>query len=166
MLFGRYYCYLSLALLISASPRVIASSLDGKKLYAQHCAECHGEKGEGVENEYFKPLVGDWPLKKLISYVDKTMPDYDPGIVKGEEAGAISRFIFESFYRNPDLFRKDSRIQLARLTNRQFRQSVTDLFLAFEGTVTLNQSDHGLKGRYYNSEGMNKRKSMVIIRQF
>ncbi len=160
MLWKKYHRHLLLALTLSASARGMANSPDGKKLYGQHCAECHGQKGEGVEDEYSKPLVGDWPIQKLIGYIDKTMPDYDPGLVKGEEAGAISRFIFESFYRTPEVFRKDSRIQLARLTNRQFRQSVTDLFLAFEGTTNFSQADHGLKGRYYNSEGMNKRKNM------
>ena len=133
---------------------------DGEKLYAQHCAECHGANGEGVEDEFSKPLVGDWPIQKLIHYVDKTMPDYDPGLVKGKEAEAISHFLFESFYRKPELFRTDTRIQLSRLTNRQFRQSVTDLFSAFEGSLDLSQAEHGLKGRYYNSEGMNKRKDM------
>ncbi len=135
-------------------------SEEGEKLFAKHCAECHGIGGEGVEEEYAKPLVGDWPIQKLIGYVDETMPDYDPSLVKSKEAEAVARFIFESFYRKPELFQKDTRIQLARLTNRQFRQSVTDLFSAFEGSSDLSQAEHGLKGRYYNSEGMNKRKDM------
>ena len=80
MIFKRYYPYLLFVLAISTSPQGMGMTnpLDGKKLYAQNCAECHGEQGEGVEDEYSKPLIGDWPVSKLIHYVDKTMPDYDP----------------------------------------------------------------------------------------
>jgi hypothetical protein len=132
----------------------------GEKLYAKHCAECHGENGEGVEDEFSKPLVGDWPLGKLIGYVNKTMPDYDPKLVTGKEAEAVSKFIFESFYKKPELFRTEASIQLARLTNRQFKQSIADLFSQFEGQPVLNKPVQGLKGQYYNAEGMNKRKKM------
>ena len=160
MLIRKYCPFLFLALTIGASTLGMAEPLDGKKLYIQHCSECHGEQGEGVEDEYSKPLIGDWPVTKLIHYVDRTMPDYDPDLVKGKEAEAISRFVFETFYQKPELFQKDSKIQLARLTNRQYRQSVTDLFGQFEGQPALNNPVQGLKGKYYNAEGMNKRKKM------
>ena len=78
-----------------ASPSLVT----GKSLYANQCAECHGERGQGVEDEYSKPLVGDWPLEKIIRYVDKTMPDYDPKLTKGKNAELVSKFIFESFYQ-------------------------------------------------------------------
>ena len=58
------------------------------------------------------------------------------------------------------MFRKESRIQLARLTNRQFKQSIADLFSQFEGQPVLHKPVQGLKGKYYNAEGMNKRKKM------
>ncbi|MGY9016307.1 MAG: c-type cytochrome, partial [Rhodospirillales bacterium] len=79
------------------------SAQAGQILYNKHCAECHGDKGQGVEDEYSKPLIGDWPIEKIIRYVDKTMPDYEPGLVKGREAEEVSRFIFESFYQKPEL---------------------------------------------------------------
>ena len=160
MLLWKYYRPLFLALIFGASSMGMANPPDGKKLYTQHCAECHGKKGEGVEDEYSKPLIGDWPVGKLIHYVDKTMPDYDPDLVKGKEAEAISRFVFETFYQKPELFQKDSKIQLARLTNRQFRQSVSDLFAQFMGTPKIDDYKTGLKGKYYNAEGMNKKKKM------
>ena len=99
MLLWKYYRPLFLALIFGASSMGMANPPDGKKLYTQHCAECHGKKGEGVEDEYSKPMIGDWPVGKLIHYVDKTMPDYDPDLVKGKEAEAISRFVFETFYQ-------------------------------------------------------------------
>ena len=159
----RFRNYFALVLLVSFKGTGAWSSpeLDkGKKLYAQHCAECHGTSGEGVEDEFSKPLVGDWPLQKLTDYIGKTMPDYDPDEVKGKDAELVSRFIYQSFYQKPELFRKESRIQLARLTNRQFRQSVTDLFAQFEGQPVLSKPVQGLKGKYYDAEGMNKRKKM------
>jgi hypothetical protein len=88
------------------------------------------------------------------------MPDYDPDEVKGQDAELVSRFIYQSFYQKPELFRKESKIQLARLTNRQYRQSVTDLFAQFEGQPVLSKPVQGLKGKYYDAEGMNKRKKM------
>ena len=116
MLIRKYYPFLLLALTIGVSTLGIAEPLDGKKLYTQHCAECHGEQGEGVEDEYSKPLIGDWPVTKLIHYVDKTMPDYDPDLVKGKEAEAISRFVFETFYQKPELFQKDSKLSLIHIS--------------------------------------------------
>ena len=160
MVFGKYSALLLLSLLVFLRAWCSPEFETGKKLYIQHCAECHGENGEGVEDEFSKPLVGDWPLGKLTDYVIKTMPDYDPELVTGKEAEAVSKFVFESFYKKPELFRKESRIQLARLTNRQFKQSIADLFSQFEGQPVLNKPVQGLKGQYYNAEGMNKRKKM------
>jgi hypothetical protein len=134
---------------------------EGRNLFLKHCAECHGELGEGVEDEYSKPLLGDWPLSKLINYVDETMPDYDPKLVTGKEAEIISRYIYESFYLKPELFSKKEKIHLSRLTNRQFRQSVADLFSQFEGQPVLGTSENGLKGQYFKAEGMNKRKEKI-----
>ena len=159
----RFRNYFALVLFVSLQGTSAWSNpeLDkGKKLYAHHCAECHGSSGEGVEDEFSKPLTGDWPIEKLSRYVDETMPDYDPDEVKGQDAELVSRFIYQSFYQKPEIFRKESKIQLARLTNRQYRQSVTDLFAQFEGQPVLSKPVQGLKGKYYNAEGMNKRKKM------
>jgi hypothetical protein len=126
--------------------------------------ECHGDRGQGVADEYGKPLIGEWPIEKLVRYVDKTMPDYKPELVKGKDAEAVVRFVFETFYRKPELFRKESKVQLARLTNRQFRQSLSDLFAQFEGQPRLTDPEPGLKAKYYNAEGMNKKKKMQLER--
>jgi hypothetical protein len=138
------------------------SFVTGKSLYANQCAECHGERGQGVEDEYSKPLVGDWPLEKIIRYVDKTMPDYDPKLIQGKDAELVSKFIFESFYQKPELYQKDSKVQLSRLTNRQFRQSLADLFSHFEGQPKIQNRVHGLRGKYYNAKGMNKKKTIKL----
>ena len=115
----------------------------------------------GVEDEYSKPLVGDWSINKLINYVDETMPDYDPKLVTGSDAETISRYVYQSFYRKPELFSKKEKIQLSRLTNRQFRQSVADLFSQFLGQPILKNPGNGLRGQYFKAEGMNKRKEKI-----
>lgn len=139
-------------------------NLSGEQVYSKHCMECHGDRGQGVVDEYGKPLVGEWPLQKLVRYVEKTMPDDKPGLVKGKDAENVARFIFDSFYKKPELFQKESRVELARLTNRQFRQSLSDLFAQFEGQPQLINPEPGLKAKYYNAEGMDKRKKMQLER--
>ena len=88
--------------------------------------------------------MGDWPIQKLIHYV-KELPDYDRTWSKERKLKPSPTSFSSPFTTKPELFRTDTRIQLARLTNRQFRQSVTDLFSAFEGSLDLSQAEHGLK---------------------
>ncbi len=142
----------------------LKQSLRGKELYSIHCAECHGDLGQGVENEYAKPLVGNWPLEKLVRYIDGTMPDFDPDLVVGKEAEQVSSFIYESFYKKPERFKKESKIQLAHLTNRQFKQSLADIFSEFEGRPLVNTKENGLRAKYYEAEGTNERKRKVTER--
>ena len=115
----------------------------GEKLYAKHCAECHGENGEGVEDEFSKPLVGDWPLGKPIGYVNKTMPDYDPKLVTGKEAEAVSKFIFESFYKKPELFRTEASIQLASFNQSTIQAIYCRLILTVRRTTRSQQTCSG-----------------------
>ncbi|MDA8988950.1 DUF1592 domain-containing protein [Opitutales bacterium] len=141
---------------LSATPKPVK----GKDIFLKHCAECHGNRGEGVDDEYSKPLIGDWPRDKLTQYIEETMPDYDPALVKGQEAETVSHYIYNTFYQKPGLFAKTTRPELAHLTNRQYRQSVADLFAQFEGKPKITNPRHGLVGKYFNTEGMNKRKSI------
>ena len=51
----------------------------GKALYQNLCAECHGSKGQGVEDEYDEPLTGERSIEALARQIDRTMPEDDPG---------------------------------------------------------------------------------------
>src|SRR5690349_21296195 len=51
---------------------------DGRKIFAQKCASCHGAKGQGVKDKYADPLVGDWSIAKLARYVAANMPEDKP----------------------------------------------------------------------------------------
>ena len=135
-----------------------AALLKGKAIFEKQCAECHGDRGQGVDGEYEKPLVGDWPLEKLIRVIDKTMPELEPELCQGENAKLVAAYVFETFWQK----RGESaprEVALARLTNRQFRQSVADLFAQFPGTriPVIDRNKHGLRATYYDVKKMNRR---------
>ena len=101
----------------------------GKQIYMKQCSSCHGQKGQGVNGEYEEALFGDWTLSKLTRYVIKSMPDDDPDLCVGDDAAQVAEYIYNAFY-SPEARLRNSppRIELSHLTNRQFRESVSDLF--------------------------------------
>ncbi len=122
-----------LALLLAPLP--VAAAIDGAAIYRQKCADCHGGKGEGVEGKYRDELYGDWALPKLTRYIAKTMPEDDPETLSEAEATAVSRYVFEAFYsREAQQRNRPARIELARLTNRQYASTVADLVGRFVGS--------------------------------
>lgn len=79
----------------------------GKPLYEQHCAACHGMKGEGKPADALvggrgtlstdRPLmtVGSfWPYATtLYDYINRAMPFNAPQSLKAEEVYAISAYV-------------------------------------------------------------------------
>ncbi|MFP6893677.1 MAG: DUF1592 domain-containing protein, partial [Opitutales bacterium] len=139
------------------------ANFSGKELYSKLCMDCHGASGEGVKGEREEPLMGDWSLEKLTRYVVKSMPDEKPKLCVGEDAKRVSRFVFDAFY-GPEAQARNrlSRISLARLTNRQYRESIADLFAGKQANHT--NSEPGLKASYFNSKGMNKKDALKKTR--
>ncbi|MBX2851137.1 MAG: DUF1592 domain-containing protein [Phycisphaeraceae bacterium] len=129
----------------------------GLAIYAKQCAVCHGEKGEGVEGKYEKPLGGERTLAWLTRRVERTMPEADPDECVGEDAAAVSAYLYESFY-SPEARAAQRRLparSLQRLTVEQHRQTLADLIASFrEQPKTTDQ--HGLWVQYYPSRGMRK----------
>ena len=131
----------------------------GRQVYMKQCSSCHGERGEGVKGEYEDALFGDWSLGKLTRYVIKNMPDDDPDLCVGDEAGQVAKYVFNAFYSSQARLRNNPpRIELSHLTNRQFRESVSDLFRETVSDKSANEP--GLSASYYNSKGMNKKDSL------
>src|ERR1051325_11550393 len=80
----------------------------GQKLYAEHCASCHGDSGEGSKKA--PPVVGKTALpldppatakkrktqfhtaKDVYDFVSKNMPGKKPGSLKPDEYLAILAF--------------------------------------------------------------------------
>lgn len=153
-------------LLVLAAVSAALRAEDGKALYARHCAECHGEHGEGVPDEYEDPLRGGRPLASLARYIDRYMPEEDPDVLNAEQSMQVAEYIAGAFYSKPDGVAENEvrKKAFARLTNRQFQESVADLIGSF-GKTTPPGEGRGLKGKYYQSDGMNKKARLAFERE-
>ena len=137
--------------LLLAQPRALGASRppDGRDLYKQQCAKCHGKNGEGVKKEYKEPLVGDWPLEKLSRYIHKSMPDDKPKTLSPEQSEAVARYIYDAFYsREARLKKNPPRVELVRLTNRQLLNTVADLLKQFTGADAPVGPERGLRASF------------------
>ncbi|SVB42055.1 uncharacterized protein METZ01_LOCUS194909, partial [marine metagenome] len=140
----------------SAAVKADEPVLTGEQIYSKQCVDCHGAKGEGVKGEHEEPLVGDWSLEKLTKYVTKNMPEDKPKLCEGEDARRVAKFVFDAFYSlEAQLRNNPPRVTTSRLTTRQFRESVADLFI--REPASQPTSEPGLKGFYFVSKGMNKK---------
>ena len=64
----------------------LAADHPGKAVYQKLCAECHGDRGQGVEGEYDDALAGEKSLDALARYIDRTMPEDDPEKTTAEDS--------------------------------------------------------------------------------
>ncbi len=127
----------------------------GEAIYQAKCASCHGAKGEGQSQSYPHPLVGDRSIGELVDYISHSMPEDKPGTCIGDEAALVSKYIHETFYSPTAQARnKPARIDLARLTVRQYRNAVADLVAAFRGIGEV-EGQQGLTGEYFKSRNLN-----------
>ena len=135
----------------------------GKRIYLKQCAHCHGIQGEGVVGFNENPLYGNKRLPELIQVIDETMPEDKPKTCRGDDAVAVGRYIFEMFY-TPEAraSQKPPRIELARLTNRQYVQTIRDIFRNFLGRPELDEL-RGIKAQYYNGRNFRDRVGEAIV---
>ena len=134
---------------------VSAKAATGEQIYRTECVRCHGPKGEGVKGKYNDALYGDWSLEKLIRYIDKNMPEDDPDKCKGPDADAVARYIYDAFYsREARMRNRPARVELVRLTNRQYAHTVADLIKSFRGADTEAGDERGLRASYYKSRNL------------
>jgi hypothetical protein len=152
---------LAFSILFSQSAAAVADGPTGQEIYKVQCAACHGANGEGVEEFCPDPLHGDRPLVDLIEVIDDTMPEDDPEKCTGDVAKRVAEYICETFYTAEARAKnKPPRIELARLTVRQYRNAATDLIAEFAGDSKLGQS-RGLQGRYYNAKSFQNNKKVL-----
>src|SRR5471032_351253 len=57
----------------------------GAVIYRKLCAECHGDKGQGVPDKYDEPLHGNRTVESLAKRIARTMPDDDVGKCVGDD---------------------------------------------------------------------------------
>jgi hypothetical protein len=141
---------LLLAILLSIPASAAAQAPSGEKIYKAQCSRCHGAQGEGTKR--YKPaLHGDRSVAQLADLIGKTMPESAPGSLRPAEAQAVAEYIHGAFYSKLARERnRPARIELSRLTVRQYRQSVADLIGSFRGQWT-GTDQRGLKAEYFNS---------------
>ncbi|MEX1049503.1 MAG: DUF1592 domain-containing protein [Akkermansiaceae bacterium] len=142
------------------------AALSGEEIYAKHCAECHGGNGEGVADEYEDPLHGTRSLRSLARYIDRNMPEEAPDLLDADESQRVAEYIMGAFYTVEARAKSEPppKMAFARLTNRQHRESVADLIGSF-GEKTPPGEGRGLKGRYFESKGMNKAEKFGFERE-
>ena len=128
----------------------------GAAIYKKLCAECHGDRGQGVEDEYDEALTGEKTLEALARQIDRTMPEDDPDKTSPEDAKLIAEYIYDLFYSPTAQARLNPpKKELARLTIDQFRNSVMDVIGRFRmgpGFDRPINAEQGLKAFYRGVE--------------
>lgn len=135
---------------LGSIPIAAAAEIDGAKIYQNTCAACHGEKGEGTD-VYKSPLIGDLSVSELAAYISKTMPEGSPEDCVGDDAQAVAQYIHDAFYSPIAQARnRPARIELSRLTVRQYRQALADLIGGFRPPASWDRQ-RGLQGEYFTT---------------
>lgn len=138
-----------------------AETRTGKQIYQQMCAKCHGVAGEGVKDKYAKALIGDRSVVDLAKVISETMPEDSPGTCTDEAATRVATYIHDAFYsRIPQERNKVARVELSRLTVRQYRHAVADLLGSFTETGKWDD-ERGLQAEYHNSRGFRRDKKVL-----
>ena len=76
------------------------------------------------------------------------MPEDDPGTLSKNEAKAVADYVYNAIYSPTARERnRPARIELARLTVRQYRQAVADLIGSFRWKPAWGD-ERGLKAEY------------------
>ena len=141
-----------------------ADRVAGAQIFQKLCADCHGDKGQGVAKKYDEPLYGERSVNSLAKLIDRTMPEDEPEKCDAEDSRKVALYIYDAFY-SPTARAKlnPPKRDFMRLTNRQFRESVADAIGSFE-QVRLPGEGKGLPGKYYDSNGMNKKSRLKVER--
>src|SRR5688500_7960896 len=69
----------------------------GAEIYKNLCAKCHGDKGQGVPNEFDEPLYGERSVHSLTKLIDKTMPEDEPEKCNSEDSRKVALYIYDAF---------------------------------------------------------------------
>ena len=134
-----------------AAPFAIAAESTGEQIYRDQCARCHGNSGEGTEENHPDPLAGDKSIAQLAELIHETMPDDADAKCSAEDSAKVAAYIYDAFYSADARVRnKPPRIELARLTVRQHQNAVADVIGSFRTAVDWG-TERGLHAEYFNS---------------
>jgi len=119
----------------------LADPRSGEVVYREDCLRCHGPMGQGVAGKSDEPLLGEKSVAFLAKYIAREMPEDDPGTLSTAEALASAQYIHAAFYSAEARARNNPpRLELAHLTERQYRESVTDLLGSFRRGSSTHES--------------------------
>lgn len=140
--------------LVSVSDTLSASDIEvGRTIFAEKCAGCHGSKGEGVEGAHATPLTGDRSVRELAAVIAETMPKDSPGDCVSEDALSVAEYIHNEFYSEKARLRNAlPRVELSRLTVRQYRNSIADVFEPIRGRPEPWGDQRGLRASFLQGE--------------
>jgi hypothetical protein len=128
-----------------------ADATAGEEIWRAQCTRCHGDAGQGSPDGYDQQLAGDQSVAQLAALIHETMPEDAEEKLGQEDAAKVAAYIYDAFY-SPDaqLRNKPARIELSRLTVRQYQNAVTDLIGSFRPTADWG-NERGLHAEYFNS---------------
>jgi hypothetical protein len=166
-LFARSNVPLILAGMLLAGPgggvAPAAGEHPGAVVYREHCGRCHADGGVGTA-DVPEPLVGDRSINQLAAYIAETMPEDDPDQVTGDAARQVAEYIHGAFYSPVARDRnRPARVELSRLTVRQYQNTVSDLIASFRGRGPNVDPRRGLRGEYFHGRNFD-RKDLVFER--
>lgn len=154
---GRAFTLAIVAMLV---PCAAAQEKTGEQIYKQMCARCHGAAGEGTK-KYELPLIGDKSVAQLANLIDRTMPEDDPDRLDAAGSKKVAEYIHEQFYSPAAQARlKPPRVELSRLTVRQYRNSVADIVASFRPSAKLDDR-RGLRGEYFNARNFQPKARLI-----
>jgi mono/diheme cytochrome c family protein len=155
---------IALAALSSLSTGALLRCADaapiGENVYKEQCARCHGKAGEGTDDNYPDPLEGDKSIAQLTKLIHETMPDDAEKKASPEDSAAVAEYIYNAFYSPEARVRnKPARIELSRVTVRQYQNAVADLIGSFLPKAEWG-AERGLHADYNQSRhiGSDKKK--------
>ena len=149
------------SLLLTLAPSLAhAQDKTGEHIYKEMCVRCHGKGGEGSA-KYKVPLVGDKSVAQLALVIDHTMPEDDPDKLDLAGSKAVARYMYDAFY-SPDAQAKlnPPRVELSRLTVRQYKNAVADTIGAFRQSPKPDDK-RGLRGEYFNARNFQNNKRLI-----
>ncbi len=139
----------------SASPPVKAP---GEALFAKVCAPCHGVNGAGGA-AFPRPLTGSKSVAELGKFISQSMP---PGPKKTPlpQAQQIAAFMVDAFYSPLAQERnRPAKVSLARLTVKQFKNSIADLIGDYHSVVPGTPG--GLRGEYFKNRERSQKNRVI-----
>lgn len=138
----------------------VGANATGEQIYAARCASCHGVRGEGGD-EYPAPLTGIFSVGQLAKFIRQSMPKDAAEKCSSEESEKVATYIFEAFYSPLAQARnRPARIELSRLTVRQYRNAIADLIGSFREQPVWGDS-RGLRAEYFKSRQMQDKERLV-----